>query len=178
MEHMSGLTGLISSLPLLLVQTEAARWKAAAPEQLTGAHLYLDIAKSDDLFHDYAGGMKGYCSSITSQLWWIWILLNYSKYHNIIAIYIRANREADGWKRNYAPVAFGSTVSSRLPRSCLANKDRYSWQTIPDKYRSIHLMIAWLIVIPTLNKEYRYWLTWSILFLPQCFFCDTFTKPL
>ena len=44
MERMSEHTGLISSLSLLLVQTQAARWKAATPEQLTGAHLYLDIA--------------------------------------------------------------------------------------------------------------------------------------
>ena len=33
----------ISSLSLLLVQTQAARWNAAGPEQLTGAHLCLDI---------------------------------------------------------------------------------------------------------------------------------------
>ena len=45
MERMSEHTGLISSLSLLLVQTQAARWKAATPEQLTGAHLYLDIAQ-------------------------------------------------------------------------------------------------------------------------------------
>ena len=44
MERMSEHTGLISSLSLRLVQTQAARWKAATPEQLTGAHLYLDIA--------------------------------------------------------------------------------------------------------------------------------------
>ena len=28
-----------------------------APEQLTGAHLYLDIAKSGYPFHGYFGGM-------------------------------------------------------------------------------------------------------------------------
>ena len=28
----------------------------AAPEQLTGAHLYLDIAKSGYLFHGFSGG--------------------------------------------------------------------------------------------------------------------------
>ena len=39
------LSAPISSLSLLLVQTQAARWKAARPEQLTGAHLYIDIAK-------------------------------------------------------------------------------------------------------------------------------------
>ena len=44
MERMSEHTGLISSLSLLLVQTQAAKWKEATPEQLTGAHLYLDIA--------------------------------------------------------------------------------------------------------------------------------------
>ena len=38
------LAASISSLSLLLVQTQAARWKAATPDQLTGAHLYLDIA--------------------------------------------------------------------------------------------------------------------------------------
>ena len=44
MVRMSEHTGLISSLSLLLVQTQAARWKAATPDQLTGAHLYIDIA--------------------------------------------------------------------------------------------------------------------------------------
>ena len=39
------LSALISSLSLLLVQTQAARWKAATPDQLTGAQLHLDIAK-------------------------------------------------------------------------------------------------------------------------------------
>ena len=59
MERMSEYTGLISSLSLLLVQTQVARWKAAGPEQLTGAHLYL--AKSDWLlswlfrWYDLAG---------------------------------------------------------------------------------------------------------------------------
>ena len=38
------LSAPINSLSLLLVQTQAARWKAATPDQLTGAHLYLDIA--------------------------------------------------------------------------------------------------------------------------------------
>ena len=53
-------TGLISSYQLLItaVQTQAARWKAAAPEQLTGDHLYLDIAKSGEPFHGYSGGMR------------------------------------------------------------------------------------------------------------------------
>ena len=37
------LSAPISSL-LLLLQIQAARWKAATPDQLTGAHLYLDIA--------------------------------------------------------------------------------------------------------------------------------------
>ena len=45
------LSAPIRSLSLLLVQTHAARWKSATPEQLTGAHLYLDIAKSGYLFH-------------------------------------------------------------------------------------------------------------------------------
>ena len=47
----------ISSLPLLLVQTQAARWKAAAPEQLTGAYLYLNIDKSGYLFHGFSNGL-------------------------------------------------------------------------------------------------------------------------
>ena len=45
----------INSLSLLLVQTQAERWKAAAAEQLTGVHLYLDIATSGYLFHDSSG---------------------------------------------------------------------------------------------------------------------------
>ena len=68
MERMCEHTGLISSfqvfkfkfssLLLLLVQTQAARWKAATPEQLTGAQLYLDIAKSGYLFHAVGNVMR------------------------------------------------------------------------------------------------------------------------
>ena len=49
------LSAPISSLSMLLVQTQAARRNAAAPEQLTGAHLYL--AESDNFFYGYSGGM-------------------------------------------------------------------------------------------------------------------------
>ena len=51
---MQTLSAAISSLSVLLVQAQAARWKAAAPEQLTGAHLYLDIAKSGYLFYGFS----------------------------------------------------------------------------------------------------------------------------
>ena len=48
MVRMSEHTGLISPYQLLIIaactNTGAARWKAATPDQLTGAHLYLDIA--------------------------------------------------------------------------------------------------------------------------------------
>ena len=54
------LSALISSLSLLFVQTQAARWKAATPEQLTSAHLYLDIAKSGYLFHAVGNVMSSY----------------------------------------------------------------------------------------------------------------------
>ena len=57
MKRTSEHTGLISSLSLLLVQTQAARWKAATSEQLTGAHLYQDIAKSGYLFHEVGNVM-------------------------------------------------------------------------------------------------------------------------
>ena len=56
-ERMSEHTGLIGSLSLLLIQTQTARWQAAAPKLLTGAHLYLDIAKSGCNFHNYSYGM-------------------------------------------------------------------------------------------------------------------------
>ena len=53
------------------MQTHVARWKAAAPEPLTGAHLYLDIAKSGCLFHGYSSGM--YCMEArTVIIWWIY----------------------------------------------------------------------------------------------------------
>ena len=57
MERMCEHTVPISSLSLLLVQKQAVRWKAATPEQLTDAHLYLDMAKSGYLFHGYSGAM-------------------------------------------------------------------------------------------------------------------------
>ena len=56
MERMSEHTGLISSLSLLPVQIQAARWKAATSEQLTGAHLDIDIAKSGYFIHGHSGG--------------------------------------------------------------------------------------------------------------------------
>ena len=52
---MSEHTAFISFLSMLLVQTQAARWKAATA---TGAHLYLDIAKSGYLFHSFSRGMR------------------------------------------------------------------------------------------------------------------------
>ena len=52
------LSAPISPLSLLLVQTQAARWKAAGPEQLTGAHLYIDIAKSGYLCHAVGNVMR------------------------------------------------------------------------------------------------------------------------
>ena len=51
------LSAPISSLSLLLVQTQAAIWRAAVPEQLTCAHLYPDIAKPGYFFHGYSSGM-------------------------------------------------------------------------------------------------------------------------
>ena len=49
---------------MLLVQTQAARSKAATTEQLTGAHLYLDIAKSGYHFHGFSGGMSLKCDAL------------------------------------------------------------------------------------------------------------------
>ena len=40
--------------------------KTAAPQELTGAHLYLDIAKSGYIFHGYFGGMQRF---IRSRFW-------------------------------------------------------------------------------------------------------------
>ena len=65
------LSAPISFLSLLLVQTPVAIWKGAATEQLTGAHLYLDIAKSGYLFHGYSSGMMAWLA-ITS--WWLKVL--------------------------------------------------------------------------------------------------------
>ena len=58
----------ISSLSLLLVQTHEARWKAAVPEQLTGTHVYLNIAKSGCLFHCFPSGLGLVCQ----QMVWGW----------------------------------------------------------------------------------------------------------
>ena len=52
------LSGPIRTWSLLLVQTQAARWQTAAPKQLTGAHLYLDITSLGYLFHGYSAGFK------------------------------------------------------------------------------------------------------------------------
>ena len=51
------LSAPISYLSLLLVQTQVARWKAAAPDQLNGSHFYINIAKSGYFFHGYSSGM-------------------------------------------------------------------------------------------------------------------------
>ena len=47
---LQALSAPMSSLSLLLAQTQVARWNAATPAQLTGAHLYLDTAKSGYLY--------------------------------------------------------------------------------------------------------------------------------
>ena len=43
--------------PYIIRFIDFIRWKAATPEQLAGAHLYLDIAKSGYLFHGYSRGI-------------------------------------------------------------------------------------------------------------------------
>ena len=48
---------------MLRVQTQATKRKAVAPEQLIGAHLYLDIARSGYLFHGYSAGIMLYARS-------------------------------------------------------------------------------------------------------------------
>ena len=67
----AALSAPISSFSLLLVQTHAARWQAAVPEQLTGAHMYLDIAKSGYCFHGYSGGMQWPISWYICGLIWL-----------------------------------------------------------------------------------------------------------
>ena len=52
------LSAPISSLSLLLVQTQVARWKAATLEQLTGTHLCIDISKSGYLCHAVGNVIK------------------------------------------------------------------------------------------------------------------------
>ena len=54
MEHMSEHTGLTISYQLLIIAActnTGGKMKGATPEQLTSAHLYLDIVKSGYLFH-------------------------------------------------------------------------------------------------------------------------------
>ena len=60
MGHMSEHAGLISSYQLRIsaaCTNTGGKMKAAAPERLTGAYLYLDIAKSGYLFHGFSCGM-------------------------------------------------------------------------------------------------------------------------
>ena len=65
---MQDLSAPISSLSLPLVQTQAVRWKAAAPKQLTGGHLYVDIAKSGYIFHGFSCGMYSVNKFVTTLL--------------------------------------------------------------------------------------------------------------
>ena len=54
MERMSEHTGLISSYQLLIIvacTNTGGKMKGSHPEQVTGGHLYIDIAKSGYLFH-------------------------------------------------------------------------------------------------------------------------------
>ena len=60
MERMSEHTGLISSDQLLISVTctnTGRNMKGSHPVQLTGAHLYLDFAKSGYLFQGLFSGM-------------------------------------------------------------------------------------------------------------------------
>ena len=54
MERMNEHTGLISSYQLLVTDActnAGGKMNGLQPEQLTGAHLYLDISRSGYLFH-------------------------------------------------------------------------------------------------------------------------------
>ena len=80
---MEALSAPISSLSLLLVQTQAARWKATA--QKTGAHLYLDIDKSGYLFHGFSG-----------------IVMNHWRSRSLTHIYFTRPQWINTWKPSYA----------------------------------------------------------------------------
>ena len=67
-EHID-LLAPISPLSLLLVQKQAARWKAATPELLTGAHLYLNIAKSGFPISWLPRRYEDKCSRISKFFW-------------------------------------------------------------------------------------------------------------
>ena len=74
MERISEHTGLIISYQLLIAvacTTQAARWKAARPEQLTCAHLYLDIAKSGYFFHAVGRVMDMPCGFCLTLFLWV-----------------------------------------------------------------------------------------------------------
>ena len=60
MERMSEHTGLIGSYQLLFTAActnIGGKMKGSATEQLTGAHLYLDIVNSGYLFHGFSVDM-------------------------------------------------------------------------------------------------------------------------
>ena len=70
MERMSEHAGLISSYQILITaacRNTACKTKGNHPEQLTGALLYLDIAKSGYLFDGYSCGMGLKWSEVTSK---------------------------------------------------------------------------------------------------------------
>ena len=68
MEHMSEHTGLIGSYQLLITAActnTGGKMKGSSPEQLTGAHLYLDIAMSGYLFHAVGNVMLTHAGQVT-----------------------------------------------------------------------------------------------------------------
>ena len=79
-------TGRISSYQLLIIAayTPAARWKVAAPEQLTGAHLYLDISSGVETIFPFAK-----CNSATVGVWgWIGNFISHITGHVITYPYL------------------------------------------------------------------------------------------
>ena len=78
MERMSEHTGRISSYQLLITAAftnTGSRMKGSRPEQLVGAHLYLDISKSGYLFHGISGGMYAGETKTSKMCFGVWFML-------------------------------------------------------------------------------------------------------
>ena len=96
MECMNEHTGLISSYQLLITAActnTGGKMKGNHPEQLTGAHLYLDIAKSGYLFHavgNVMGNSWGMSSDLRMQQPWgkYWSCKIYCQTSNISHILV------------------------------------------------------------------------------------------
>ena len=128
--HRPHLSAPISSLSQLLVQTQVASWKAASTEQLTGGHLYLDIAKSGFLFHA-VGNIMGW-GWMCLCVWW----------EGVAGKKEPGQNEFNSVSTHYSDAMMG-TIASQITSLTIVYSTIYSYADQRKHQSSASLAFAW-----------------------------------